>query len=82
MHRKRPKLSKTYAIVKHQKRSGGGRHWVYIKDHQQNQWWKHNDKRVTMVSNSEVLRKKREAFFLSYAHEDNVRDFTRTILLE
>ncbi|KAG1179576.1 hypothetical protein G6F71_000942 [Rhizopus microsporus] len=38
---------KLHAVFIHQGQANYGHYWIYILDHQQNQWWKYNDSLVT-----------------------------------
>lgn len=40
---------KLHAVFIHQGQANYGHYWIYILDHQQNQWWKYNDSLVTKV---------------------------------
>ncbi|KAI9251350.1 hypothetical protein BDA99DRAFT_521635 [Phascolomyces articulosus] len=45
-----------HAVFIHQGQANYGHYWIYIYNHQQEQWWKYNDSRVTKVEESEIFQ--------------------------
>ena len=41
---------RVHAVFIHQGQANYGHYWIYIYNHQQEQWWKYNDSRVTKVT--------------------------------
>lgn len=72
-----------HAVFIHQGQANYGHYWVYIYDHEGDQWWKYNDSLVTKVNESEILHdttgSTANPYFLVYVDATKMDDCVETI---
>ncbi|GAN04328.1 hypothetical protein MAM1_0060c03788 [Mucor ambiguus] len=72
-----------HAVFVHQGQANYGHYWVYIYDHNGDQWWKYNDSLVTKVNESEILHdttgSTANPYFLVYVDATKMDDCVETI---
>lgn len=75
---------KLHAVFMHQGQANYGHYWIYILDHDENQWWKYNDSMVSKVNESEIYHNTTGAtanpYFLVYVDANKVNEFVETIV--
>lgn len=73
-----------HAVFIHQGQANYGHYWIYILDHEENQWWKYNDSMVTKVNESEIYHdttgSTANPYFLVYVDANKVNQFVETIV--
>ncbi|KAG2225679.1 hypothetical protein INT45_012151 [Circinella minor] len=72
-----------HAVFIHQGQANYGHYWIYIYNHQQEQWWKYNDSRVTRVEESEIFQNTTGStanpYFLVYIKDSDADNLVQTI---
>ncbi|KAI9342437.1 hypothetical protein BD770DRAFT_329830 [Pilaira anomala] len=75
---------KLHAVFIHQGQANYGHYWIYILDHEENQWWKYNDSTVSKVNESEVYHdtsgSTANPYFLVYVDENRINQYVETIV--
>lgn len=75
---------KLHAVFMHQGQANYGHYWIYILDHDENQWWKYNDSMVSKVNESEIYHDTTGAtanpYFLVYVDANKVNEYVETIV--
>lgn len=75
---------KLHAVFMHQGQANYGHYWIYILDHDEQQWWKYNDSIVSKVNESEIYRDTTgdtaNPYFLVYVDANKANDFVETIV--
>lgn len=75
---------KLHAVFIHQGQANYGHYWIYILDHDENQWWKYNDSLVTKVNEEEIYHdttgSTANPYFLVYVDANKVNEFVETIV--
>ncbi|KAI9245928.1 hypothetical protein EDC94DRAFT_529888 [Helicostylum pulchrum] len=75
---------KLHAVFIHQGQANYGHYWIYILDHDENQWWKYNDSLVSKVNESEVYHdttgSTANPYFLVYVDQNQVNEYVETIV--
>ncbi|KAI8057395.1 hypothetical protein BDF21DRAFT_440923 [Thamnidium elegans] len=75
---------KLHAVFIHQGQANYGHYWIYILDHDENQWWKYNDSMVSKVNESEVYHdttgSTANPYFLVYVDQNRVNEYVETIV--
>ncbi|KAI7873880.1 cysteine proteinase, partial [Lichtheimia hyalospora FSU 10163] len=65
-----------HAVFIHQGQANYGHYWVYIYNHQKEQWWKYNDSLVTKVDENEIFQnttgRTANPYFVVYIKESEV----------
>ncbi|KAI9496046.1 hypothetical protein BDB00DRAFT_927094 [Zychaea mexicana] len=71
-----------HAVFIHQGQANYGHYWIYIYNHQKEQWWKYNDSRVTKVEESEILQNTTGStanpYFLVYIKDSDADELVQT----
>ncbi|KAI8147774.1 hypothetical protein BJV82DRAFT_664137 [Fennellomyces sp. T-0311] len=72
-----------HAVFIHQGQANYGHYWIYIYNHQQEQWWKYNDSRVTKVDEAEIFQNTTGStanpYFLVYIKDSEADALVQTI---
>ncbi|CEP08855.1 hypothetical protein [Parasitella parasitica] len=72
-----------HAVFMHQGQANYGHYWVYIYDHNGDQWWKYNDSLVTKVHESEIFHdttgSTANPYFLVYVDARQIDNCVETI---
>lgn len=75
---------KLHAVFIHQGQANYGHYWIYILDHEENQWWKYNDSTVSKVNESEVYHdtsgSTANPYFLVYVDENRINQYVETVV--
>lgn len=75
---------KLHAVFIHQGHANYGHYWIYILDHNEDQWWKYNDSLVTKVPESEIFHdttgSTANPYFLVYVDATKIDKCVETIV--
>lgn len=75
---------KLHAVFIHQGQANYGHYWIYILDHNENQWWKYNDSLVSKANESEIFHdttgSTANPYFLVYVDASKLDQVVETIV--